>query len=404
MMNLPKKNLNKNSINYKLIKKSLVVDLLSGKTSLENNPGVPSEYEGGKFLQNLFLDRYKKLYIECNRVNNTQELNVIDVARNSSMILQKIMRIEAPHREQLTKLALNIVREAFEIDEDDVTFEAKISSDPIDMGEAQEKPVDENDPSIEFNSYEEVLQAKDEVKKRRLINALIQGSANSFNSIYHMYRDELNAIDHRLYTLYQILIPNAEISYYFHEVSKSTSTAGGKCEVKYPKTEKDDKDNEDSNNENNKTESTRVIASALAFPILIQELVKGVMEIISHNGLPEDQHLTSIVLDRSDYYGAEGWDMLLGIPLWQNLVSLVDLNDYGLKHQIFYDLVMLETEDFNKVIPEILGKTLKGKEIMDDIVKNIKHELKMDNISSTLYDLDEGDDDFIDLKDIDTKF
>lgn len=371
-------------INYKNINRQLLTQLISEKHSLENNPAVPNEMEDGKFLQNLFFSRYAKLYRECIRINESNDVTVRDAMMNSSAIIPRVMKLEAQHKDKLEALAIEIVKKHFGL-VDELEFTGELTSE-FDMSAANSEP--NTKIKLNLDSYEEVLKAKDEVHKRRLINALIQGGANSLNGLFHLYRDELNDIDHRLYTLYQILIPNAEIMYYFKTLD-GAETAGGKCELEIP---------EDPN------AAPKVNTSAMCFPILVQELAKGVLETISLNGLPENKEFAQYVLGRADYYKAENWDMLLGIPLWQNIMDLIGPDEQHLKHQVFFDLVKMEVDDFNDMLPEILSKSNKGQTLIDNMLTEIKHDMRMDSVADSLYRLDNDDLDYGDLTDLDLKF
>lgn len=371
-------------VNYNNINKKIVSELISDNHSLKNNSAIPYELEDGKFLQNLFFNRYAKLYKECIRVTHVKDVNRQTAMMGSTLMLNKIINIESQHAEKLEQLAIKIVKDYFNLT-DELDMNAKLTTE-FEMGGIQKEP--DMKAKIELDSYEDVLKMKDEINKRRLINALIQGGANSLNSIFYLYKDELNDIDHRLFSYYSILIPNAEIMYYFNQIDGGES-AGGKCEIDLP---------EDPN------AAPMIIASSICFPVLVQELSKGVLETISLQGLPEDKEYARFILKRADYYSAEGWDMLLGIPFWENILEIIPLDDQNLKHQIFFEIVKLDVDSFNEIVPEILSKSNRGKEYIIDMIKDIKHDIKLDNISDTLYDLDNDDLDYGDLSDLDLRF
>lgn len=375
-----------NKSQRKLIKQSLVKKLITDTHSLGGNPFIPNQLGNGKFLQNLFFDRYDKLYNETVRVNQTNELSVSEVIANSLGLLGKVRLVEEQHKESLEKLAVDIIRSEFGISEKDLKIEAELVFDNKEFVDIINN-IQNNKPNIniQFDSVLDLKNVKTDIHKRRLINSMIQGVANTYNNYFHMYTDELNNLDIRLATLYQILIPNAEIMYYFMDLDDGLGVPGGVCSV----CENDSKESDEDGD-------YKIKAKALCFPILIQEIIKGIFEVISIQGLPENNNISQFVLSKSDAIAYEGWDMLLGIPMWKNIMQCIGTNYHNLKHHVFYELVTLPMEDFFDLMPEFIGNTNRGKEEMEKICKKIQHDLRKSDLSDLLYDLDDSDDEFID--------
>ena len=58
-------------------------------------------------------------------------------------------------------------------------------------------------------------------------------------------------------------------------------------------------------------------ARGMVFPVLLHELCKGVMEVLSLNGLPKQDNIAQYVVDKADFIQAEPWDMRFGPGLWR---------------------------------------------------------------------------------------
>ena len=167
----------------------------------------------------------------------------------------------------------------------------KLVDDFPDFSNVRKSPT--NEVKLEIDSKEDVIRIKNEVHKRRMLNAIMQGMSNRFNHIYHMYRDDFNKMDRRLIDGYQKMMTSAELAYFMMDTSQKKS--GGFCSVKVPKSE---------------TEPFVIDVEAMSFPLLVHELIKGTLEVISLQGLPENQEEVKYIFERADYYEAESWHML----------------------------------------------------------------------------------------------
>jgi hypothetical protein len=339
--------LNKN-INPKLLR------ALKERThSLGAHPIFPESVKPINFEEDMFINRYDNIHNKCKNAFQKNMITEKDLIDMSMKLLPETVSIERKHRDKLEKLALDLIVK-------------------------------------EFDNHDEVENAAKEIQKRRFINAMIQGSAKKCNHMFHMADNEINAIDPSLMDKYNKIMSGADYSYFLFDDSKP-SFPGGLVEVNVPK---------------NPDEKIRVHAKGMTFPVLIHELVKGMMEVISLHGLPSKPELCKFVMDKADFVGAEFWDMRLGVGLWEKFTDLIEPVDFHLKHHIFCDLVEMPVEDFNTNMREIIGGTTKGKRIINNIVHKIKEDIKYDDIEHSLYDIDDdGEDDGIDLNNFDfTKY
>ena len=293
---------------------TLVDELLSKKTSLGDHPIFP-EGDEVSFEQKIIGDRFKEVVNRYKTNHDVRDIDVLNVLKIQVPLCNEIMNIEAEHTKELEALAIKMVKEEFDIPDEDIEFRVKLT-DKISI-EGTSKHPNPISYQMEFDSHEDIRTANEEVYKRRFINAMIQGSAKKCTHMYHMVDKELMSIDSRLVSRYSKLLSAADLSYYFIP-KMNEQVNGGVVKIEYPT-----KDNP----------KTIITAEALVFPVLIHELVKGVMEVLSASGLPKKE-LGEFVISKADYLTAEPWDMRIGPALWGKFTDLLDSDDFKIKHHI----------------------------------------------------------------------
>ena len=281
---------NKNLITEKMLKSlyddnikermhpKLEQDLIYGNHSLSECGIFPETHEG-LYEVRLMNERFK------NVVNNCREAFDVDVIDNMKIMSEMMglvsgsQQMEKPHRKKLEELAVNMIMKEFDIPEAKILFEVKLK-DNITAKKTIKKPSKDNASEI-FENHDEIVLANDEIKKRRAINALIQGAAKNVNHMFHMKRDELNSLNPRLVNGYKKMMSAADYMFYLMPDIQNGTTGGQvECEFK-----KDKKDN-----------ITPVIkAEAMVFPVLIHELYKGVMELLSTHGIPNKKNIAEFL-------------------------------------------------------------------------------------------------------------
>jgi hypothetical protein len=292
-------------------------------------------------------------------------------------LVKTTMLLEEEHRKELEDLAVKIIREEFDMDESVVEIEATLKPNiDIEGTKKNAKPVRSE---MEFKNHDEIVQSKDEVYKRRFVNAMIQGASKKCNHMFHMVHDELAEMDPKLNNMYSKMMSNADYMYYVVP-DMENGVNGGVVRVEFPT-----KDNP----------KVKIIAQAMVFPVLIHELVKGVMEILSAKGLPKKK-MGQFVIDKADYLSAEPWDMRIGPALWSRFTGVFEPEDFHLKHHVWSDLVVLPPKEFNSKMKEIMAGTKEGKKIVKDLLHDIKLDMQRDDFDETIAKNDEDMNDKID--------
>lgn len=361
---------------FKKINPKLIEELVTGKHSLAGNPSIPDDLlEDNEFLVKIFAKRFNSIYNEGKRVTKKDDITSKDIINSSYRLVELVNKVELQHKNELEALAEEIVTKEFDVDPEFVELRFKLIDDFPSLDHVRKTPT--NKVSLNIQTKEDVKRIKNEVHKRRMLNAIMQGMSNRFNHIFHMYRDNFNAMDKRLMDAYQKVMATAELAYFMMPLE--TKRSGGFCSVTVPKNEGD---------------KYIVSIEAMTFPLLVHEGIKGVLEVISMNGLPENEEEIKYVFEKADYYEAESWDMILGVGIWDAINSLLDVEGFALKHHVFYELAILPVDQFHDTMQEILSGSEKGKKILTKIVDNIKKDIAHDKEIDSLFNSDDSFDDF----------
>ena len=351
-------------------------DLRLQRHSLGKHPAIP-EGDENSFEQKIMGERFSEV---ANRYKRAFDVDTID--KNKLMgemmpMVGEVMRLESTHKKELEDLAVKMIREEYDMSEDVVEIIAELTHD-ISLEGANMNPTPMPVDGMEFDSHDHIENANQEVYKRRFLNAMTQGAAKKCNHMFHMVDDELTNIDPKLPNRYAKMMAAADFMYYVIPKLEN-SVNGGVVRVEFPT-----KDNP----------KAKIHAQAMVFPVLIHEIVKGVMELLSAHGLPKDKKLAKFVLNKADFLAAEPWDMRIGPAIWGKFTDAIDVDDFNLKHHIYSDLAKLPAKEFHSNMREILAGTKKGKKIIKDIVDAVRKDIQIDEYDEATSGNEMEDDDF----------
>jgi len=343
-------------------------DLANQTHSLGKHPIFP-EGDETNFEQKIMGERFNDVVKRYKRAYDVDKINNEDVMNGMLPLVRETMGLEAKHKKALEKLAVEMIREEYDMGEDVVEIHAELT--PHISLEGTKKNPKPMAVDMEFKNHDDMVNAKEEVYKRRFLNALTQGAAKKCNHMFHMVDDELTELDPRLPNKYAKMMSGADYAYYITSGLES-AVSGGIVRVQFP----------------NKSNPKAVIyAQAMVFPVLIHELVKGVMELLSAHGLPKNKKIGEYVINKADFLAAEPWDMRLGPGLWERFTHMIEPDDFHLKHQIYTELASLPVREFNVKMREIMGGTKEGKKIIKGIVDEVKKGLQEDEFNEAMQEV-----------------
>ena len=307
--------------------------------------------------------------------------------------MQRLIMIQMQNKEQLEKLAVDLVRKEMGIPEDAMQFKAELVMQPMaPAGGMQNEPEMPSEEEIqEFMG--DMEQFNLERAKRRFINSLIQGAAFKGGHMFNLVRNEINDINPQLMDLYTTSQALMEHAYWlFPDMENMAGGGGGQM----GQSEVDEE-----------TDPPTVNGRAVTFPLLVHELVKGVYEVFGTHGLPDDPRQQEMILKAEDTLPAEIWDSRLGPIFWEKFLAtypmeLFDDDMKQIQHYLFMRFSSLSADEFMRVAKLILKGDPKGNKFIQDMVNDIVRELKDQEYKDAMGYEDEGDDglsgiDFSDL-------
>lgn len=338
--------------------KHIIKSLRTNRTSLGEHPAFPPEEEE-KFIVNLVSDTFNEI------VENTDIEDVTVLENELSTIIGQCRKIEKDNIQALEELSYKIITEMFDIPSDTLKMEGKIVN-KIDT--STERLVPEKTEGFSFDDIEDMNYLSGEIYKRRMLNALVAGASMYYMNYIGNYIKEIFEINPDLPSLYKKMIDDNNLLLYISKDTLNTkeTTDGGKVDVTI----------------SSKDEYPIIKAEGLLFPILFEEIVKGILELAISHGLPNNVEKAKYVIGKADFKIAEVWDMRLGYALWKLIQDEIsecgyDILEIGINFFLM-ELSQMDTEEFNSTLKEIFARTKKGKRNIDEIVQRITYNKDKD--------------------------
>lgn len=348
-----------------------ISDALSAKkTSLGDSPALPPSDDYIKRMLSTYFDEISKEF---------EGRNTNDVVKELNTTVVECQNEERKCRPALEKLCSDIVSDMFQIPEDTIRIEIHLT-DTIDTSDYRMMP--EEDDDFSFEDIEDMQNLGSEVYKRRILNALVEGASESVAYNVGLYVQKLFEINPSLPQLYSKVIKYSQyLTYALDETKlKDSGKEGGTVKVIMKPA----------------PDMLEVKAEATMFPILLQNAIKGILEVAILQGLPDNKDKAYYVMKKADYKLAEVWDSRFGIPLWQRLEkSVKDKSEVGLNF-FFMELSMLPVSIFNETLQEVFVGTKKGETMISDICDKIIAEKEEEDFNdyilknNDMYPIEDG--------------
>lgn len=329
-----------------------ITDALQKKaTSLGNNPSLP---ESDSVVEQMLSKYYNSL---C---ENVEEKPVNEIMSDLRKCVVECQKEEAKSKNALEQLCGTLVSNMFEIPEDTIKIDIHLTTS-IDTTGYRMMP--EEDEEFTFDDIADMKNIGLEISKRRMLNALVEGASESIAYNIENYVQELFKINPALPALYLKIIKYSQYLMYAVDETELQSYDANEGTVKVIMKAAPD--------------MLEVNVEATLFPVLLQNTIKGILEVSVLQGLPDDKDKAYYIMKKSDYKLSEVWDSRFGVPLWERLSNMMpDLDSVGLNF-FFMELSMLPTDLFNETLQEIFSGTKRGTELLHIIcekIRNIKDE------------------------------
>jgi len=276
-----------------------------------------------------------------------------------------IQRIEASHKEQLEELAKDVCAQLWG-PEIRPLLRAHLERPPS-GGDDEEGGADQDQEELD----REKASASDElVQKRVLSNFLTQGSAvHLMFTAHHLILDRLNAIDQRLPGLYSKFASGSAHGYWLMNLERIagdlTNAVVGQARVEVD----NDEEGQEGDQEGSQGPNFNIDGYGVMFPILVQELCKGVANYLSMAGVEGvgAEELTDL-FNRVDNPVDEWYYIQVGHELWRRFLKAKP-KDVSLAATLVA-LHKLPAEEQNKVIQACISNPEEAKELIAAITAN----------------------------------
>jgi hypothetical protein len=350
---------------------------------LGGNKSLPKSMDNRHYSEKVASKRFKDLVTKVKRYWGVE---VVDprMAMQVMQLLSQCMQLESAHKAELEQLAIDLIREEFDIPEDQVDIEAKLVSGKISDEGMQQS---EEEEELDLDSEADIDRLNSEVQKRRMLNAIMQGAAKKGHYMFHMVDEQLTQIEPRLMDIYGKLMSMTDLTYWM--IPDMTGGGGGGGDMKGGREYLD-----------LSGDKPKIVAEAWIFPVLLNELIKGSMELLAAHGLPEDEREAQYVINKADTLDSEMWDMRLGPVMWEKFIDAIEGDAYDIKHYLYYEVAQMPAEEFHTFMRELLAGSQKGKQMLVDLANDVQADIRQRESDKAIGGYDDDDDD-IDLDDID---
>jgi hypothetical protein len=363
--------------------------LTQGQHAYANNPAFPQRAEEGNdsFAEDVASAQYREIVRKLAAatgipVNQIRPGALNQLAQRMMQELQTAMQYEHGHEHELEQQAIEILlslpefsvaREPYEAGEFRIICQlvrnpGEMTMQGLTVDPEEETPEERQALGVDVERIAAELES--EKNKRRFINLLIQGSAMNKNYAFHMSANILNQINPRLVATYSKLMPIAEWIYWsmpednLKEMMRQGGGHGGKAWIDW------------------EGDVPVIHAQALVFPVLLQELAKGLMEYISHAD-DLDPDTQRHVQNQVDTLSNELDDIRMGPEVWRRFLNAVGQEYQRYVPYIYDHLIKLPPGEFSLRMSQILRNEPAGRQFIQGLVRQMQAD-QQESVSITI--------------------
>jgi hypothetical protein len=285
--------------------------------------------------------------------------------------LQRIKQIENIHCEYLEMLAVDTVLALPEfeaakqaVDRGDLRIEVKLDRlmvrPPEEEDEVGQEEIQEVEQSFEAELAQMLVNMDQEKMKRRFQNIMAQGAAANYMYLYELSRNILAGINPNLSDMYGYMQSVGDMAMW--ALPEMQGEAAGEEEV----------------TQDEETGAGVIKAHAIIYPLLIHEIVKGLIEYVNSFGLstiPATRSEVQAAVDRPEH---EVYDLMLGPIFWKRLSDAIDPKNVNLLLHVWSKITTLPAFDddikgsFAAFIKEFLKDPESAKRIIHSFTVDVQ--------------------------------
>jgi len=316
-----------------------------------------------KALKNISEADYEKIFdpetlgkLKGSVTQRVQGKNPMQISMQGQQLAMQVMQLERGNEDLLEQLAYDIVYETFpylQTNRDVIEIDAKIVpqaqvQDALKPNSPQQEDLDNLDPEEQKEMMEDI---EEDVKKRRLINAITQGASTFSKSAHYVQQEYIDIIggegtSDKYRNLMQAALDMIDygVASGMSKQMGSTNAAGNAtgAESVFYDFEK---------------EKWVLKARAIVFPVLILEIIKGMYEIIGLFGF-NDLERGEKVVAKTDKLENEPEDIAYGQLIAKNLQDVINSLDPNVtpeeRDDFLQDIYRLPSMEFVKLITNVI--------------------------------------------------
>lgn len=385
-------------INKKIIYEADMNDNV--RRSFESGDNDYSEHLNPEIVNSAANEAFREIAEKLRQKTGRDRVGMMDVNMLLSNSLTQAAKSEYSYgTDRLEQKAIEMIRRQFNIPEDAVNFDVEITGIPSVMVTGSERISDqqaqqlsaqlgfkvgninkeglkyEKDTNTRLPQGKSEEEMKKKVTRRRLSNAMMQGAARKSQNLHHM-DDELRRNQPNLTNDYGNIMAANDAMYYMmdddsiKEQGRSGVHAGNSRVIL-------------SDQPGGKP---TIVAQGMVFPILLHEMAKGVIELMSLWSLPKDPEVRKYVLSQTDHLGAETNDIRLGPTMWSKFIDSIPGDNQEVISLTWHKMQELPDEEFNSIIEGLLESRDEAKnkvrEIAEEAIEELRREEYEDAIGS----------------------
>jgi len=324
------------------------------------------------FLDPNYLQDLKRRGQEAARGHTMGQMINPDTINAMMNADQKIKQIENQHKQELENLAIELVKEQYPIiNKFGIQIDAKLSPNNITVAAPERRKNKRTLPD----------ELKNPANKRRIINAITQGSAASTHGVYHMLKDKLDNMSPDLINLYDKVGKANDILHILADKNRLADIsihmnregmAAGSSEYSF------------------QNGVYKIIAKAQTFPVLVHEITKGLFEIISVEGFELDKEKNTELVQYTDTIDSEFDDIVNGKDIYGKIRDYV-VDNFEQYSDRYPDFLLYFLQELYKVPSEnnqfvnLVNGILTGqpnRRILKQIADDVFYDLRNDDIDT----------------------
>jgi hypothetical protein len=384
-------------------------------SSFEGGTNEYSELLGSDLAKQMANQSFEEIARAIRQKTGKERVTFDDVQQLMSSSLMNAAKEEYAYGiDRLETKAVEMIRKQFNIPEGAVEFDATITGVPqkalglpsgtpqatinqmsrqlgVKIGDIQREGLKFDKGTSPVPQGKTEVQMKPKIKRRKYTNAMMHGAARKSQNIHHM-DDQLRQENPRLSQNYANLMAANDASYWMmnDEDIKTQGRQGihaGNVRVKL------------SDQPNG---VPKIIAQGVVFPVLLHELAKGVIELMSLWSLPVDAEERKYVLDKTDNLDNETNDIRLGTIFWEKFVRQIPTDNQEVISLTWNMMQELSDDEFNSIIEGLSNDRTDSQMKVQRIAEEAAEELRREASDDTFGMYGDNDDNDKDGGDVET--